>query len=526
KSVQVLPQEQMQLAVAKGATYYHLVREGKGLQIKGGSARSYYVSLLVDGMEPGSQNLAWLCILPQQASVEEYQEVQGHTLEIAVNQPVQFEMRSSSIRTQDQLGDIIQLEQEDLERDFTELPPIQTFLGIDRNRLPKKTTTLGIQLRAKLNEIGTLSLECVNHKLNEEWRLEFRIRESAPEVIQPDQSTNVSKQWEPPGNWDDVHKTLQSWFGKRSRQEKLPLSLNKQLEALLGPRTAWPLPLLREIADQLLSGMGTRVRSVNHEINWLKICGFCLRPGFGFPNDELRIKQLTEWIDRGPQFRKERNVEVEWWIFCRRVAAGLPPQTQEAIFKSLEVRLVEGNRKTRSSKLPKGKRPTSISPSALNELWLLLSNLESVPHDKKRIYGKQLLDRLEKNQSTGIEGLCLARFGSRELVHAGSLYVMPPKEVEPWIQSLLEIHHQKPIQELPLVLTKLGQFTGDRHRDISPDLRKELITFVKSYDEDGSLVRLLTEEAKGDPEEILESNLQNWLFGDELPIGLKLAKSS
>ena len=77
-----------------------------------------------------------------------------------------------------------------------------------------------------------------------------------------------------------------------------------------------------------------------------------------------------------------------------------------------------------------------------------------------------------------------------------------------------------------MVLTKLGQFTGDRHRDISPDLRKELITFVKSYDEDGSLVRLLTEEAKRDPEDILESNLQNWLFGDELPIGLKLAKSS
>ncbi|MEC8260214.1 MAG: hypothetical protein VX032_07305, partial [SAR324 cluster bacterium] len=448
KSIQVLPQEQMQLAVAKGATYYHLVREGKGLQIKGGSARSYYVSLLVDGMEPGLQNLAWLCILPQQASVEEYQEVQGHTLEIAVNQPVQFEMRSSSIRTQDQLGDIIQLAQEDLERDFTELPPIQTFLGIDRNRLPKKTTALGIQLRAKLNEIGTLSLECVNHALNEEWRLEFRIRESAPEVIQPDQSTNVSKQWEPPSNWDDVHKTLQSWFGKRSRQEKLPLSLNKQLETLLGPRTAWPLPLLREIADQLLSGMGTRVRSANHETNWLKICGFCLRPGFGFPNDELRIKQLTEWIDRGPQFRKERNVEVEWWIFCRRVAAGLPPQTQEAIFKSLEVRLLEGNRKPRSSKLPKGKRTTSISPSALNELWLLLSNLESVPHEKKRIYGKQLLERLEKSQNTGIEGLCMARFGSRELVHAGSLYVMPPKEVETWIQSLLEIHHQKPIQEL------------------------------------------------------------------------------
>jgi hypothetical protein len=94
-------------------------------------------------METGSQNLAWLCILPQQASVEEYQEVQGHTLEIAVNQPVQFEMRASSIRTQDHLGDIIQIEQEELERDFTELPPIQTFLGIDRNRLPKKSHNTG-----------------------------------------------------------------------------------------------------------------------------------------------------------------------------------------------------------------------------------------------------------------------------------------------------------------------------------------------------------------------------------------------
>ena len=111
-------------------------------------------------------------------------------------------------------------------------------------------------------------------------------------------------------------------------------------------------------------------------------------------------------------------------------------------------------------------------------------------------------------------------------MHAGSLYVIPPKEVEFWIQSLLEIHHQKPIQELPLVLTKLGQFTGDRQRDISQDLRKELRAFVQSYDEDGSLVRLLTEETKRDPPDILESNLQNWLFGDELPIGLKLAKSS
>jgi hypothetical protein len=140
----------MQLAVAKGATYCHLVREGKGLQIKGGSARSYYISLLVDGMESDSQKLSWLCILPQHASVEEYQEVTRHTLEIAINQPVQFEVRASSIRMQDHLGDIIQLEQEELDRDFTKLPPIQTFLGIDSNQLPKKSQNLGNSTPSKV----------------------------------------------------------------------------------------------------------------------------------------------------------------------------------------------------------------------------------------------------------------------------------------------------------------------------------------------------------------------------------------
>jgi hypothetical protein len=343
-------------------------------------------------------------------------------------------------------------------------------------------------------------------------------------VSHTNQSIVVVDQWEPPDKWEDVLKILQSWFGKRSRQENLPLSLNKQLEELLGPRSEWPLPLLREIADYLLRGMGTRVRSLNHEINWLKVCGFCLRPGFGFPQDELRIQQLTDWTARGPKFPKERKAEVEWWIFCRRVAAGLSPQIQEAIFKSLEDRLAEGNRKLRSSKLSKGKKPLSISPNAFNELWLLLANLESVPPEKKRLYGEQLLNRWERGQEIGIEGICIVRFGSRELVHAGSLYVLPAKDAESWIQNLLAIHHKKPIQELPLVLAKLGQFTGDRHRDISPDLRKDLIAFVKSFDEDGRSLRLLTEGAKGDAAEILESNLQNWLFGDELPIGLKLKK--
>ena len=74
---------------------------------------------------------------------------------------------------------------------------------------------------------------------------------------------------------------------------------------------------------------------------------------------------------------------------------------------------------------------------------------------------------------------------------------MPPKEVEPWIQSLLEIHHQKPIQELPLVLTKLGQFTETDTEIFLQIFEKELITFVKSYDEDGESGTVTYRRSKG-----------------------------
>src|SRR5262249_42085810 len=64
--VKVLPSDDLDLAVARGAAYYGLVRRGKGVRIRGGAARVYYVGIetslpAVPGAPPP---LKALCVVP------------------------------------------------------------------------------------------------------------------------------------------------------------------------------------------------------------------------------------------------------------------------------------------------------------------------------------------------------------------------------------------------------------------------------------------------------------------------------
>ena len=43
-------------------------------------------------------------------------------------------------------------------------------------------------------------------------------------------------------------------------------------------------------------------KSAAHEFRWLNLCGFCLRPGFGFPGDDFRIEQARRVYAEGLRF--------------------------------------------------------------------------------------------------------------------------------------------------------------------------------------------------------------------------------
>lgn len=174
--IHVLPGFDLDLAVARGATYYGLVRRGKGIRIRGGTPRSYYVAIetsmpAIPGMPPPTKAL---CVVPFNLEEGSEVEVPGQEFALVVGQPVHFRFLSSTQRHDDTVGTMI----EDWEFEgIEELSPIETTLeapGEEGSRLP-------VHLRGKVTEVGTLELWCVARDDARQWKLEFNVREAPVE---------------------------------------------------------------------------------------------------------------------------------------------------------------------------------------------------------------------------------------------------------------------------------------------------------------------------------------------------------
>ena len=160
-------------AVAVGAAYYGLVRTGRGVRIRGGAARTYYIGVekavpAVPGMDPP---LEAICVVP--FGMEEGTEatVPGRDLGLVVGEEVEFRFLTSSVR-KDALGDVI----EDWdEGELEERQPMVATLPIEAAGGKKQGSGVPVKLETKLTEVGTLELWCVA-KDGGRWRLEFDVR--------------------------------------------------------------------------------------------------------------------------------------------------------------------------------------------------------------------------------------------------------------------------------------------------------------------------------------------------------------
>lgn len=177
-SVRVLPGEDLDLAVARGAAYYGLVRHGRGLRIRGGTARAYYVGIespmpALPGLEPP---VFALCVAP--FGMEEGSEaaLPPEELFVVVGEPVTFRFFGSSTRRADRAGAL-------LERwrpgELEELPPIELVLPAAGRAAGD---VVAVHLQASVTAIGTLKLEAVAQKPltpDERWQIELSVRHGA-----------------------------------------------------------------------------------------------------------------------------------------------------------------------------------------------------------------------------------------------------------------------------------------------------------------------------------------------------------
>ena len=157
------------LAVARGAAYYGLARRGKGVRIRGGIGKSYYIGVAasmpaVPGMP---MPVKALCVAPFGMEEGMSANLKSQEFVLAVGEPVRFDFLGSSIRHSDEIGNIIEDWQDQLE----EMTTLETTLD------GQPENSIRVTIEIKVTEIGTLELWCVSVDDNRRWKLEFNVRE-------------------------------------------------------------------------------------------------------------------------------------------------------------------------------------------------------------------------------------------------------------------------------------------------------------------------------------------------------------
>jgi molecular chaperone DnaK (HSP70) len=158
-------------AVAGGAAYYGLVRRGKGIRIRGGAARSYYVGVETSlPAVPGSPPpIKALCVVPFGMEEGTESDVPGQEFGLIVGEPAEFRFLGSTIRRADAVGTLL----DDWAGQIDELAPMSTTLESPG----KEGRTVPVHLHSKVTEVGTLELWCISRDGKQEWKLEFSVRE-------------------------------------------------------------------------------------------------------------------------------------------------------------------------------------------------------------------------------------------------------------------------------------------------------------------------------------------------------------
>jgi molecular chaperone DnaK (HSP70) len=175
REVPELESSDLDLAVAHGAAYYGQVRRGKGVRIRGGVSRSYYVGLetaapAVPGIPPP---IKALCVVPMGMEEGTETDVPGPEIGLIVGEPVHFRFLGSTVRRDDAPGTILERWSSD---DLEELDPLETALeAADLN----PGEPVPVRLHSRVNEVGTLELSCQSTRDQRRWKLEYSVRESS-----------------------------------------------------------------------------------------------------------------------------------------------------------------------------------------------------------------------------------------------------------------------------------------------------------------------------------------------------------
>jgi len=482
----VLENNRPELAVGIGASYYGLVKQGIGVRVGSGSPRSYYLGIATGQGETKKA----VCVVERGLDEGSKINLPDMTLDVRANEPVSFDMFSSSYRSGDRAGNVLEID-----KTLTAMAPIQTIIKFGKNGDKKQ---IPVSIGGEYTEMGSLAMFCRSQVSDHQWKLQFQLRNAGPAQVAA-QDTEV---------YDDAviqaacHKIEAVFSEKISPNDELK-QIAKAIEKKVEQRKQnWPLSFLRRLADKLIEMASARTLSAEHEVRWLNLAGFCMRPGFGDAFDEERCRKLWKIYLQGVVFEKAPQNRLEWWIFIRRISGGLKAGQQRQIFQDTSALLV----KNKTAKRP---------PQELVELWMMVGNLERLLVKDKVVLAKALLPQLGAGKKMDCLFWALSRLGARQLLYGSVDRVVPPAEVGRWCRQIMK-KKWKTQDPIALLLSSLARKTGDRNLDVLDDISGEILNWMADNKADNKLMTRVKEKTG------MEMQEKNQLFGERLPSGLVL----
>jgi molecular chaperone DnaK (HSP70) len=166
KPVVAMASDDLMHAVARGAAYYGLARQGKGVRVRGGVPRTYYIGVetpmpAVPGMRPPVKALSVAPFGMEEGSSHEI----AREFRLRVGDRARFRVFASSERKEDAAGALL----DELTPDMLELPNVETELAGERGE------TVTVKLESSVTETGVLELYFVAAD-RRRWKLEFNVR--------------------------------------------------------------------------------------------------------------------------------------------------------------------------------------------------------------------------------------------------------------------------------------------------------------------------------------------------------------
>lgn len=488
EKIPLLPHTSLDTAVALGAVRFGLARRGIGEVIRGGTPRAYYIGIEGPQGEPEA-----LCIAPRGMEEGTSCEVPDRVFDLLLDRPVAFPLYAYTGDRVDPVGTLLPLQGEGGGEELEALPWLETVVRF-KGQAPDAGATVPVTLRATLSDIGALELFLVTVSLPpHRWRLEFSLHEQPSAAASTEGGSAAVAAT--PETLDEALAILRQRFG--ARDLAAIKSVRRDLEKVLGPRGQWNAVTCRALWDVLFECRTERTRSEAHELNWIRLCGWCLRPGFGAPGDETRVESLWALYPEGLAHRSKANW-AEWWILWRRVAPGLSVEAQRALYASIRPFLWRDV-------------PTPAGPHAHGpvEMMQLLAALERLSAATKLATGELLFERASKIGSYGPIG----RVGARVPFHDPEAEVVDVAAAREWLRRLLELDWET-AEGASWAAAAVARKRGDVALDIDDELRATVVERLRRAQAPADWIVMVERGGAfaGDASRVL---------GDSLPVGLR-----